>query len=232
MLVARRRSAAAATRMTSQAQTHGDAGKPSMQQVAGKHQGQAASSSRRRRRHAQGSLPEHPDGDGQWQPDQQAGDEVFAHGQSPRRERRQWQAQEPPQAVPPPARPEPACGRPTRQRLPQAAAALAAAEPPRRPLKSVAYQPEPLSWKPARSPAWRRFRRRRPGRWSAGHRRFLQHVLGVATGAAAIGVIGMGRGFKKKGGPLLGGPAAWAASRWGKWGRRTRFKRRRIPGAA
>jgi hypothetical protein len=67
----------------------------------------------------------------------------------------QWQAQDepqPPAAVSPPDD-ELLAGAAGADSLAAAAvepvAAVVAAEPPEPPLKSVAYQPEPLSWKPA-----------------------------------------------------------------------------------
>ena len=93
---------------------------------------------------------EHPDGDGQWQPDQQAGDEVFAHAGVVKAGGVSGRCRSRHQAVPaaaaccgPPLRTDSdsalSAGRRQRERQP------AEAPPP----KSVTYQPEPLSWKPA-----------------------------------------------------------------------------------
>jgi len=74
------------------------------------------------------------------------------------------------------------------------AGALVAAAPP--PLKSVAYQPEPLSWKPAAVSCLLNVSWPQEGHCVKGSSEiFLQDVLGMAAGPAFVGINGHGRIF-------------------------------------
>ena len=163
---------------------------------------------------------QHPDGDRQRQPDEQAGEQVFLHGASDgasaaalagRRRRRgrrraraaaQLRSRTTDGEAPAAARLRARC-RPSAGVAASAAARFAAvaalagvaalsgaglpvASPPR---KSVTYQPEPLSWKPAAVTCLTNVgcaARRADGEQRIGH--LLQDVLRVPAGRAAVGV--------------------------------------------
>ena len=90
---------------------------------------------------------EHPDGDGQRQPDKQSGEDVFFHKETVW-VGDQWQAQDEPQGEaplsPPPDEVLDSAGAAAAVEV-AAAAVAGALVPPAPPRKSVTYQPEPLS---------------------------------------------------------------------------------------
>ncbi len=159
---------------------------------------------------------QHPGGNHAGHDNQQTGEQPFAQSghESCQRRRRPWRAAGAAGA----GAAAGACGRRSRARLGFGSWGWSC--PGCRHWKSVAYQPEPLSWKPAAVTCLEKASAPQAGQSvQRGIGDFLQHILGMAAGAAFVGINRHVSVLRERAKPsIIGGPSTYQPLRHGRRG--------------